>query len=74
MCAAKAEIKPFGEDEYGRKIDRCLTDVLVKSAGGLALGAVFSLLFFKRRRWPLVMGTGFGTGLAYSRCEKDLNS
>ncbi|GAB0090548.1 MICOS complex subunit MIC10 [Sergentomyia squamirostris] len=74
MSATKTNLKPFGEDEYGRKIDRCLTDVLVKSAGGLAVGAVMSLLFFKRRRWPLVMGTGFGIGMAYTRCEKDLNS
>lgn len=37
------------------------------------LGTVFSVLFFKRRRWPILMGGGFGIGMAYSNCEKDLN-
>lgn len=42
--------------------------------GGLVLGSVFSLLFFKRRRWPIIMGGGFGVGMAYSNCEKELNN
>lgn len=44
------------------------------TGGGLVLGTVFSLLFFKRRRWPIIMGGGFGIGMAYSNCEKDINS
>lgn len=42
--------------------------------GGLVLGTVFSLLFFKRKRWPILLGAGFGTGMAYSNCEKDINA
>ncbi|XP_055908454.1 MICOS complex subunit Mic10-like [Eupeodes corollae] len=64
----------FSEDEFGKKLDRCVTDTLIKAAGGLALGTVFSLLFFKRRSWPAIMGTGFGIGVAYRTCERDLNS
>ncbi|KXJ69946.1 MICOS complex subunit Mic10-like [Aedes albopictus] len=64
----------FAEDQYGKKIDRCLTDTLVKFGGGLALGTVFSLLFFKRRAWPIIMGSGFGVGVAYTNCERSLNS
>ncbi|XP_058820725.1 MICOS complex subunit MIC10-like [Topomyia yanbarensis] len=64
----------FAEDQYGKKIDRCLTDALVKFGGGLALGGVFSLLFFKRRAWPIIMGSGFGIGMAYTNCERSLNS
>lgn len=41
--------------------------------GGLALGSVFSLLFFKRRAWPIIMGSGFGIGVAYTNCERALN-
>ncbi|EDS37028.1 conserved hypothetical protein [Culex quinquefasciatus] len=63
----------FAEDQYGRKIDRCLTDTLIKFGGGLALGSVFSLLFFKRRAWPIIMGSGFGIGVAYTNCERALN-
>lgn len=29
--AEKTQLKAFGEDEYGRKLDRCLTDTLVKA-------------------------------------------
>ncbi|XP_062537397.1 MICOS complex subunit Mic10-like [Armigeres subalbatus] len=64
----------FAEDQYGKKIDRCLTDTLIKFGGGLALGSVFSLLFFKRRAWPIIMGSGFGVGIAYTNCERSLNS
>uniref|UniRef100_T1D5Y3 MICOS complex subunit MIC10 n=1 Tax=Psorophora albipes TaxID=869069 RepID=T1D5Y3_9DIPT len=64
----------FAEDQYGKKIDRCLTDTLIKFGGGLALGSVFSLLFFKRRAWPIIMGSGFGVGMAYTNCERSLNA
>ncbi|XP_055586547.1 MICOS complex subunit Mic10-like [Uranotaenia lowii] len=63
----------FAEDQYGKKIDRCLTDTLIKFGGGLALGTVFSVLFFKRRAWPIIMGSGFGIGVAYTNCERSLN-
>lgn len=62
------------EEELGRKWDKCISDGILKFGGGLALGSVFSLLFFKRRRWPIIMGGGFGIGMAYSNCEKDLNA
>lgn len=42
--------------------------------GGLLIGGVFSLLFFRKRRWPIILGGGFGIGMAYSNCEKDLNA
>ncbi|XP_075152807.1 MICOS complex subunit Mic10-like [Haematobia irritans] len=61
------------EDEFGKKIDRCITDMGIKSASGLAIGAVLSLLIFKRKAWPIIMGTGFGAGVSYRTCEKDLN-
>lgn len=62
------------EDEFGRKIDRCITDMGIKSVSGLAIGSVLSLLIFKRKAWPIIMGTGFGAGVSYRTCEKDLNS
>ncbi|KAJ3642618.1 hypothetical protein Zmor_025381 [Zophobas morio] len=62
------------EEELGRKWDRCFSDSLLKFGGGLVLGSVFSLLFFKRRRWPILLGGGFGVGMAYSNCERDLNA
>ncbi|KAF7285727.1 MICOS complex subunit Mic10-like [Rhynchophorus ferrugineus] len=62
------------EEELGRKWDKCLSDSVIKFGGGIVLGSVFSLLFFKRKRWPILMGGGFGVGMAYSNCEKDLNA
>lgn len=43
------------------------------SAGGFLIGTVLSLTFFKRKAWPILMATGFGAGMAYRTCEKELN-
>ncbi|CAF1285893.1 unnamed protein product [Didymodactylos carnosus] len=59
------------DDIYGEKWDRCLTDTLVKTASGLALGIVFSAVLFKRRPWPVLLGTGIGIGMGYSNCQND---
>ncbi|XP_065163248.1 MICOS complex subunit MIC10-like [Atheta coriaria] len=64
----------YVEDEIGRKWDRCLTDGILKFGGGLVIGTVFSFLFFKRKRWPILLSGGFGVGMAYSNCERDLNA
>ncbi|XP_012269477.2 MICOS complex subunit Mic10-like [Athalia rosae] len=64
----------WAEDEIGRKWDRCFTDAVLKLGGGVFLGSVFSLLFFRRKRWPIITGAGFGLGMAYSNCEKDINA
>ncbi|XP_017875816.1 MICOS complex subunit Mic10-like [Ceratina calcarata] len=64
----------WAEDEIGRKWDRCFTDALFKFGGGILLGGVFSLFFFKRRKWPVITGAGFGLGMAYANCQEDLNS
>jgi inner membrane organizing system protein 1 len=55
-------------------IDITLKHGLLPTGGGVVLGSVFSLLFFKRRRWPIVLGGGFGIGMAYSNCERDINA
>lgn len=44
------------------------------TGGGLLIGSVVSLLFFKRRAFPLWLGTGFGFGVGYRNCETALNS
>ncbi|XP_026477886.1 MICOS complex subunit Mic10-like [Ctenocephalides felis] len=62
------------EDELSRRWDRCMKDGLIKFGGGIAIGTVFSVLFFKRKKWPIILGGGFGIGLAYSNCERDVNA
>ncbi|XP_017061249.1 MICOS complex subunit Mic10 [Drosophila ficusphila] len=64
----------FIEDKIGKRLDRCVSDTLVKGCGGLIIGSVVSLLFFKRRAWPAWVGTGFGIGVAYRTCEKEISS
>lgn len=48
--------------------------VLEILGGGFVIGSLVSLLFFKRRAFPLWIGTGFGFGVGYRNCETALNS
>ncbi|XP_014254174.1 MICOS complex subunit Mic10-like [Cimex lectularius] len=64
----------YTENELGRRWDRCLADGLIKFAAGVVVGGVSSLMLFKRKKWPVIMGAGFGFGLAYGNCERELNS
>lgn len=63
--------KPRSEEEIGKKWDRCMSDLLIKSGAGFGVGALFSLLLFRRRPWPIAFGTGIGTGMAFSNCQHD---
>ncbi|XP_063227911.1 MICOS complex subunit Mic10-like [Bacillus rossius redtenbacheri] len=65
--------KLLSEDELGRKWDSCLHDTVLKLGGGLVVGGIFSLLFFRRKAWPIAMGSGFGLGMAYLNCERAVN-
>jgi len=49
--------------------DRCLSSLLIRSGLGLSFGVIFSVLLFKRRAWPLWLGTGFGAGRAVEECD-----
>uniref|UniRef100_A0AAQ4PE86 MICOS complex subunit MIC10 n=1 Tax=Gasterosteus aculeatus aculeatus TaxID=481459 RepID=A0AAQ4PE86_GASAC len=60
--------------EHGRKWDRCLADTAVKTVTGLAVGVVFSVVLFKRRTWPVSLGSGLGLGMGYANCQHDFRS
>jgi len=57
------------EDVYGERIDRCLYNGLMKLVGGVGIGIVCSAVLFKRKPWPLVLGSGVAIGSAYSSCN-----
>lgn len=49
--------------------DHCLSSLLVRSSLGFGFGVVFSVLLFKRRAWPALVGLGFGAGRAWEECD-----
>ncbi|CAF0963638.1 unnamed protein product [Adineta ricciae] len=67
--------RPLASEEiYGEKWNRCVTDTIVKTASGLALGIVFSAVLFRRRPWPVFLGTGIGLGMGYGNCQNEFRS
>ncbi|XP_067951239.1 MICOS complex subunit Mic10-like [Watersipora subatra] len=65
----KTEMK--SEDALGRMWDRCIADTIVKTGSGLAIGALASLAFFKRKPWPAILGVGIGLGHGVANCQND---
>ncbi|XP_046851599.1 MICOS complex subunit Mic10-like [Xenia sp. Carnegie-2017] len=57
------------EEILGRKWDRCLADTTIKIGTGAIIGGVFSLIFFKRKFWPITFGSGIGLGMGYTNCQ-----
>jgi len=66
--------RPMSEALLNDKWDRCLSSMLIKSGLGLGFGVVFSVLLFKRRAWPLWLGTGFGAGRAWEECDNSFRN
>lgn len=54
-------------------MDLCLSNAIVKTGIGFSAGVVLSVLFLRRRSWPLWLGTGFGLGASYTDCERSFN-
>ena len=43
--------------------------MIIRSSLGLSFGVIFSVLLFKRRAWPVWLGTGFGAGRAWEEAD-----
>ncbi|KIM60502.1 hypothetical protein SCLCIDRAFT_943319 [Scleroderma citrinum Foug A] len=61
------------ENIVHQKYDRCVADLLVKAGVGFGVGVVASVIFFRRRTWPIALSTGFGMGAAYADCDRLFN-
>ena len=61
------------EDVTGKKLDIALRDTAIKAGSGATVGAVFSLLY-KRRRWPILFGFAFGLGMGFSNLQHSLKA
>ncbi|KAI0761359.1 hypothetical protein BD413DRAFT_486014 [Trametes elegans] len=61
------------ENIVAQKFDRCLADLIVKSGVGFSAGVIASVILFRRRAWPVALGTGFGAGMAYADCDRSFN-
>ncbi|KAL2270408.1 hypothetical protein VTJ83DRAFT_2592 [Remersonia thermophila] len=71
---SRAVSRPVSEALLNEKWDRCLSNLIIKSTVGLGFGVVFSVLLFKRRAWPALVGVGFGAGRAYEECNYSLKA
>ncbi|EED81339.1 predicted protein, partial [Postia placenta Mad-698-R] len=40
---------------------------------GFSAGVIASVILFRRRAWPIALGTGFGMGAAYADCDRSFN-
>lgn len=43
--------------------------MIIRSSLGLSFGVILSVLLFKRRAWPVWLGTGFGAGRAWEEAD-----
>ncbi|KAK3075465.1 hypothetical protein LTR53_001173 [Teratosphaeriaceae sp. CCFEE 6253] len=61
--------RPMSEALLNEKWDHCLSTMLIRSTIGAGFGVIFSVLLFKRRAFPVWLGTGFGAGRAWEECD-----
>ncbi|GMM56614.1 Mic10 protein [Maudiozyma humilis] len=59
-------VAPVDKSILNDKWDLVLSNVLVKAGLGFGVGVAASVLFFRRRAFPVWLGVGFGLGRGYS--------
>ncbi|KAF1989954.1 DUF543-domain-containing protein [Aulographum hederae CBS 113979] len=66
--------RPMSEALLNDKWDRCLSSMLIRSAIGGGFGIMFTFILFRRRAWPVVLGTGIGLGRAIEECDNSFKN
>lgn len=62
------------EEIHSHAFDRFVSNAIIKTGYGLGIGLLFSLTLFKRRSFPIYLGTGVGIGFSLSDYNKELKS
>ncbi|PWN49942.1 DUF543-domain-containing protein [Violaceomyces palustris] len=73
MATQHSSPKVSSEDILSQKTDLCISNAIVKTGLGFSAGVVLSVLLFKRRAFPVWLGTGFGLGSGYTDCDRSFN-
>ncbi|KAI8615219.1 hypothetical protein BC830DRAFT_1168785 [Chytriomyces sp. MP71] len=60
-------------EELSRKWDQCLSNTLVSTGLGASAGILASVLFFRRKTWPIAFSTGVAVGIASDDCSRSFN-
>ncbi|CAD6890308.1 unnamed protein product [Tilletia controversa] len=71
--SGSAQPKVASEDIISQKTDLCISNTIVKTGLGFSAGVIASVLLFRRRAFPVWIGTGFGLGSGYTDCERSFN-
>ncbi|KAE8244753.1 hypothetical protein A4X13_0g6299 [Tilletia indica] len=71
--SGSAQQKVSSEDIISQKTDLCISNTIVKTGLGFSAGVIASVLLFRRRAFPVWIGTGFGLGSGYTDCERSFN-
>ncbi|XP_073977793.1 MICOS complex subunit Mic10-like [Rhodnius prolixus] len=61
------------EDRFEYKFKNCKNDLILKLAGGAALGLLGKYLLTERKRWPIFIALGCAVGMASENCKRELN-
>lgn len=57
------------KDILNDKWDTVFANTMVKTMYGFCFGVVTSALLFKRKKFPIWIGTGFGLGRSYTEAD-----
>ncbi|OVF07421.1 putative MICOS complex subunit [Clavispora lusitaniae] len=66
MSEQLKEVPSTSQNLLNDKWDLVLSNTLIKTGLGFGGGVLASILFFKRRSFPVWVGVGFGLGRGYS--------
>lgn len=66
MSEVKSVVSTPSQSILNDRWDVVISNTIVKTSLGFGAGVLGSVLFFKRRAWPVWLGVGFGLGRGYS--------